>query len=448
MNDVKNKVWFDTSLPVFFELLCRSDIDPSADGVFLRDGFGRLAFYLRSPIGARALRALNERASQLLGSVASPLGVVQGPDGLGAKNVLAEQPGLRWLKLTDGSEVKLNLVDRRFYGQDWLAQPSASTSGSRPLLVFGSLKGGVGRSTALFVLANILSRKGKNVLMIDLDLEAPGLSSLFLSEASRPKYGVVDYLVESGLGGVDQSCLSMFVGESALTDRDAGQGRVDLIPAAGQATMNNPQDMLSKLARALVELPQPGMKPLSLGAQIKAMIQRFGERQSYDCILVDARAGLSELTAGPLLQLGGTVALFGTDSEHTFEGFSYLVAHLSTLPLDSDGNEWRDRIRFVHAKASAKSSEQYDFRDRLYDVLSKHFYERDEGEGTFTFSYEDAAAPHSAWRILFDGGLLDADFLNDPDLVDSALARAVFADFVNPALEALGFSDIDLGSRP
>lgn len=44
---------------------------------------------------------------------------------------------------------------------------------------FYSLRGGVGRSTALAYTAKILASRGRTVLCIDMDLEAPGLAALF-----------------------------------------------------------------------------------------------------------------------------------------------------------------------------------------------------------------------------------------------------------------------------
>ncbi|MBK9032247.1 MAG: P-loop NTPase [Myxococcales bacterium] len=44
---------------------------------------------------------------------------------------------------------------------------------------FYSLRGGVGRSTALAYTAHILASRGKRVVCVDLDLEAPGLAALF-----------------------------------------------------------------------------------------------------------------------------------------------------------------------------------------------------------------------------------------------------------------------------
>jgi MinD-like ATPase involved in chromosome partitioning or flagellar assembly len=59
---------------------------------------------------------------------------------------------------------------------------------------FYSYKGGVGRTMALINVALLLARAGKRVLVVDFDLEAPGIPSFeqFRQADSRP--GVVDYV--------------------------------------------------------------------------------------------------------------------------------------------------------------------------------------------------------------------------------------------------------------
>lgn len=318
-------------------------------------------------------------------------------------------------------------------------KPAPTVSYLPPSLVFCSIKGGVGRSTALFVLANYLARRGLNILCVDLDLEAPGLSPLLFEEFDRPKYGVVDYLVESFTSGVSDIDLDDFVGTSLLTDRDLGQGRVDLAPATGAITELHPENMISKLARALLEKPRPGEEPLPLSMQIREFVERMCKRTTYDAVFIDARAGLSELTAGPLLGLGGNVLLFATEHPHTFAGYRYLMAHLSRLMVDPT-DDWRERINFVHSMASASTAERREFDDKLYEVLADNFYEEDYGEGAFTYSLEDPVAPHNAWRIFHDGRFMGIDPLNDKSLAEKDIYQAAFGKFIQNSLDILGLS--------
>ena len=71
---------------------------------------------------------------------------------------------------------------------------------------FYSYKGGVGRSMALANAGALLAKSGQRVLMVDWDLEAPGLErffgsgSLSLSRTREETPGVVD-LIWSVTGG-------------------------------------------------------------------------------------------------------------------------------------------------------------------------------------------------------------------------------------------------------
>ncbi len=75
---------------------------------------------------------------------------------------------------------------------------TAKRSRRNPCLVctFYSYKGGVGRSMALANVAAILARLNKRVLVIDWDIEAPGLERYFtesgLKGSRRDRDGLVD----------------------------------------------------------------------------------------------------------------------------------------------------------------------------------------------------------------------------------------------------------------
>ncbi|MCP4219822.1 MAG: ParA family protein, partial [bacterium] len=53
------------------------------------------------------------------------------------------------------------------------------------IFTFYSYKGGVGRTMALANIAELFYRDGKKVLMIDWDLEAPGLERFFFKDESK-----------------------------------------------------------------------------------------------------------------------------------------------------------------------------------------------------------------------------------------------------------------------
>src|SRR5688572_9648880 len=61
-------------------------------------------------------------------------------------------------------------------------------------VTFYSFKGGVGRSMALANVAHELLSRGKRVLLVDFDLEAPGLDTLARSSTRATTPGVVEYV--------------------------------------------------------------------------------------------------------------------------------------------------------------------------------------------------------------------------------------------------------------
>ena len=70
------------------------------------------------------------------------------------------------------------------------------------IATFYSLRGGVGRSTALAYTAHILASKGRKVICVDMDLEAPGITALLGKEKEvREDMGLVHLLIEIDQGG-------------------------------------------------------------------------------------------------------------------------------------------------------------------------------------------------------------------------------------------------------
>jgi MinD-like ATPase involved in chromosome partitioning or flagellar assembly len=63
-------------------------------------------------------------------------------------------------------------------------------------VTFYSFKGGVGRTMALVNVGMELARSGQRVLMVDFDLEAPGLDTFKLSKPSAAVPGIVDYVTK------------------------------------------------------------------------------------------------------------------------------------------------------------------------------------------------------------------------------------------------------------
>jgi MinD-like ATPase involved in chromosome partitioning or flagellar assembly len=64
------------------------------------------------------------------------------------------------------------------------------------VITFYSFKGGVGRTMALVNVAVELVRRGRKVLLVDFDLEAPGLETYEHLRPKQPHPGIVEYVTE------------------------------------------------------------------------------------------------------------------------------------------------------------------------------------------------------------------------------------------------------------
>lgn len=64
------------------------------------------------------------------------------------------------------------------------------------VVTFYSFKGGVGRTMALMNTAIELVQRGRKVLVVDFDLEAPGVSSFDIAAETTESLGLVDYVCE------------------------------------------------------------------------------------------------------------------------------------------------------------------------------------------------------------------------------------------------------------
>jgi hypothetical protein len=82
------------------------------------------------------------------------------------------------------------------------------------------------------------------------------------------------------------------------------------------------------------------------------MIRDLAARHHYDVIFVDARAGLNETTAATVQGLGADVLFFGIDTPQTWDGYRYFLAHLARFKPLTGVDDWRFRLKMVHAKAA------------------------------------------------------------------------------------------------
>jgi tetratricopeptide (TPR) repeat protein len=180
--------------------------------------------------------------------------------------------------------------------------PRPTGGGQKTLFVtFYSFKGGVGRTLAVLNVACILAGLGRDVLMIDFDLEAPGLTHFQDKQIeegfSRQQPGLVDAIDaflddpwSSPLGEEEPSLFfERYVSSLDVPEgmqKGGKKGTLDLIPAGrldedyeGRMYDLNFEEMFEEgVGRPLFE-------------RMKDLIE---ESSRYDYILVDSRTGFSD----------------------------------------------------------------------------------------------------------------------------------------------------------
>jgi hypothetical protein len=222
----------------------------------------------------------------------------------------------------EGAEItkKLRQSSRRRTRGFWLDPPDKPAwtlpegGGATPVIAFYSFKGGVGRTTALSSFAVLRARRGERVVVLDLDLDAPGVGLLLdPGDISQPsQWGVVDYLLEAPLlQQLDLRDYYHVCAREALT----GGGEILVFPS-GRVEF----EYLTTLARLDLEPPHPGKQHplLRLLEQIRAELRP-------DWILLDCRAGLSEASGFALSGLAHLTVLLGTTSDQSWQGLRILI---------------------------------------------------------------------------------------------------------------------------
>lgn len=330
----------------------------------------------------------------------------------------------------------IRLLDRQVIGQDWLRTERFSSDDRHPpRIVFYGLKGGVGRSTALAMLAYRLAREGRRVLLLDFDLESPGLSGLLLPPDRVAAYGLIDWFVEDAVGQ-GESVLGDVVSDSPLAADTTGVIRV--AAAMGQAE----DAYLSKLARVYADVPSP-QGARSFAQRMVELVSTLEQRERPDVVLIDSRAGLHDVAAVAIARLADVALLFASDTAQSWQGLRQLFQHWLQHPHVL--RAVRDRLRIVQAlfPETEQAARAERFKQRAYDLFADHLYDPiapgADASAAFNFDIEAEDAPHFPLRIRWSARLQEMDPLvrvEDGGIGDADIDLA-FGPFFKAVMDAL-----------
>ncbi len=212
------------------------------------------------------------------------------------------------------------------------------------VLTFYSFKGGVGRTMALANTAFLAAVNGARVLVMDWDLEAPGLAYYFRgmqegagARAIRTAPGVLDLVWEwsSSVRGAatltEVEALSDRFATGApfeaavrplIADLDLRGGCLDLIGAGG-TSVATPE--LTSYEGALARFDWSAFFAEEAGGSMLANLREWGKR-NYDYVLIDSRTGFADVAGVCTIQIPDIVVLCFVYNRQNIDGVAQVAA--------------------------------------------------------------------------------------------------------------------------
>ena len=301
------------------------------------------------------------------------------------------------------------VVDRLATEANW-ARIAPETE-STPRIVFFSIKGGVGRSTSLAATAWHLAQAGKRVLVLDLDLESPGLSSALLPPERQPAYGITDWLVEDLVNNGD-AILESMVATSDLSH----DGEIHVVPAHGAEH----GEYIAKLGRVWMPKVEADGSREIWSARLGRLLGALEARVQPDVVLIDSRSGIDEIASACITDLGASlILLFALEGTQTWNGYRMLFEQWQRAHV---AEEIRERLKIVAAIVPETDRVTYleGLRESAYRIFSETLYDEiapadpaaigqtANGDGKWrvgdlvegwNFDEADEGAPHYPWAV-------------------------------------------------
>ncbi|MBN1487498.1 MAG: hypothetical protein JW981_07645, partial [Anaerolineae bacterium] len=205
------------------------------------------------------------------------------------------------------------------------------------IYAFYSYKGGVGRTMALANVAEFFYRAGLKVLMVDWDLEAPGLERYFPDldlQDVLDKPGLIDMLVDyqnAMAKELDRSqTLELPSPIQYLVDiyaADPGPGKL-LLMTAGRRS----EGYFAQYAQAVLNFSWKEFYE-TWGGELYFNWLRDQFKNMADVILIDSRTGVTEMGGVCTYQLADTVVMFCAPNQQNLDGLSKMASNLTAASV-------------------------------------------------------------------------------------------------------------------
>jgi cellulose biosynthesis protein BcsQ len=215
------------------------------------------------------------------------------------------------------------------------------------VITFNSFKGGSGRSTTCINIAAQLARRDKRVLVIDLDIDGPGLGTLFsLTDKEVERRGIVSFLSSGEADALRNHILRVDIGDCGI----------DFMGAPLNADA-------STFEMAGTDLPDRM-------AALKELIN-----DEYDFVLIDAASGISD-TSALAFAISDSICLCFRWSRQHFRGTMMTLSIVCRM-LEAEHFPLKDFALIANAVPRPVSPEEHkivkDVRNAIDSLVQDRF---------------------------------------------------------------------------
>jgi cellulose biosynthesis protein BcsQ len=219
------------------------------------------------------------------------------------------------------------------------------------IVTFYSYKGGVGRSMALANTAVMLAKWGHRVLMIDWDLEAPGLENFFFKKEELPRVltqkGLLDFLLLSTNDDeAIQSEWKNWLHDIQISELNL-KGSLQLM-TAGQRDIGYNQRLRDFDVSFYYENKNGGQHLLHFREVLKA---------DFDFVLIDSRTGVTDHGGITTIQMPDLLVLPCTATEQSLQGVKKVA--LSAQKGQQHMPDDRELLRVLPLPARFDSTQEF-----------------------------------------------------------------------------------------
>ena len=238
------------------------------------------------------------------------------------------------------------------------------------ITAFYSFKGGVGRSMALVNVAVELANRGRGVLVVDFDLEAPGLDTFDVTTPRDPVPGMVDFVSEY-LDSGQAPDAARFVSETPADFGDTG-GRLWIMPSGRHAT----HAQRATYAQRLSQIDWGALYAERDGYLLfEDLKEQWRQAFNPDYVLIDSRTGHTDVGGICTRQLPDAVVILFFPNEQNLRGLTRVVRDIRS---ESDEPRNKDiELHFVMSNVPDLDDEDSILDDKIKAFQSQLGFRRD-----------------------------------------------------------------------